>query len=376
MTEDSGHIQSTERLEEEDAISLLDLLLVFARHKKKIFIIPFLIGCATAVYSLQVPEIFASKTTLLPPQQQKQSSAMAMLNQMGPMAGLAGDALGLQSSGELYVAILESRRIGDRIIKEFDLCTVYEGAKTTNDVWETLAGATTVSLGRKNGMITISVEDRDPQRAADMANAYAEELDKLTHEFALDEASRRRIYLENRLTQVKEKLEKAEIALKTSQEKSGLIVLDEQAKGIIEAVATIKGQIVAKEIELEDTFENMGAQLLKEASKKTNDDAGDGTTTSTVLAQALVEEGFKNVAAGADPMALKRGLEMGVKSVQATIASMASNNFNLNPMEIIYSGLFCAPWDFQLRSIRRWHHVKHFTFLVKKCKRSVRRALA
>jgi len=83
------------------------------------------------------------------------------------------------------------------------------------------------------------------------------------------------------------------------------------------------GVTIAKEIELEDEFENMGAQLLKEASKKTNDDAGDGTTTSTVLAQAIVEEGFKNVAAGADPMALKRGLEIGVKTVQETIDGLS-----------------------------------------------------
>ena len=83
------------------------------------------------------------------------------------------------------------------------------------------------------------------------------------------------------------------------------------------------GVTIAKEIELDDPFENMGAQLLKEASKKTNDDAGDGTTTSTVLAQAIVEEGFKNVAAGADPMALKRGLELGVKTVQKTIDKMS-----------------------------------------------------
>ena len=80
------------------------------------------------------------------------------------------------------------------------------------------------------------------------------------------------------------------------------------------------GVTIAKEIELEDPFENMGAQLLKEASKKTNDVAGDGTTTSTVLAQAIVHEGFKNVAAGADPMALKRGLEKGVEQVQSPTA--------------------------------------------------------
>ena len=67
------------------------------------------------------------------------------------------------------------------------------------------------------------------------------------------------------------------------------------------------GVTIAKEIELEDHFENMGAQLLKEAASKTNDVAGDGTTTATVLAQAIIHEGFRNVTAGADPMAIKRG---------------------------------------------------------------------
>src|SRR3989339_1451978 len=68
------------------------------------------------------------------------------------------------------------------------------------------------------------------------------------------------------------------------------------------------GVTVAKEIELEDKFENMGAQIVKEAASKTNDTAGDGTTTSTVLAQALVEEGLKNISAGANAMMGKRGL--------------------------------------------------------------------
>ncbi|MDA1257087.1 MAG: chaperonin GroEL, partial [Chloroflexi bacterium] len=84
------------------------------------------------------------------------------------------------------------------------------------------------------------------------------------------------------------------------------------------------GVSIAKEIDLEDPFENMGAQLLKEASKQTNDDAGDGTTTSTVLAQAIISEGFKNVAAGSDPMAIKRGLEMGVIDVRKTISKLST----------------------------------------------------
>jgi len=78
---------------------------------------------------------------------------------------------------------------------------------------------------------------------------------------------------------------------------------------------THDGVTVAREIELEDPFENMGAQLLKEAATKTNDIAGDGTTTSVVLAQTIVHEGLRNIAAGANPMLLKRGLEKGVAAV-------------------------------------------------------------
>ncbi|MGD0751343.1 MAG: TCP-1/cpn60 chaperonin family protein, partial [Anaerolineales bacterium] len=78
---------------------------------------------------------------------------------------------------------------------------------------------------------------------------------------------------------------------------------------------THDGVTVAKEIELEDPFANMGAQLLKEAATKTNDIAGDGTTTSTVLAHAIVTEGLKNLAAGANPMRLKLGISRGVETV-------------------------------------------------------------
>ncbi|MCD6474674.1 MAG: chaperonin GroEL [Anaerolineaceae bacterium] len=86
---------------------------------------------------------------------------------------------------------------------------------------------------------------------------------------------------------------------------------------------THDGVSVAKEIELEDPFENMGAQLLKEAATKTNDIAGDGTTTSTVLAHAIVTEGLKNLAAGANPMLLKYGIEKAVKIVAEEIANQA-----------------------------------------------------
>ena len=86
---------------------------------------------------------------------------------------------------------------------------------------------------------------------------------------------------------------------------------------------TNDGVSIAKEIELEDPYEKIGAELVKEVAKKTDDVAGDGTTTATVLAQALVREGLRNVAAGANPMALKRGIEKAVEAVSAQLLQMA-----------------------------------------------------
>lgn len=94
------------------------------------------------------------------------------------------------------------------------------------------------------------------------------------------------------------------------------VVLD---KGFGSPTITNDGVSIAKEIELEDKFQNMGAELIKEVAEKTNDIAGDGTTTAVVLAQAIIEEGLKNVTAGSDPLGIKRGIDMAIK---ATIKSL------------------------------------------------------
>src|SRR6188474_1481385 len=88
---------------------------------------------------------------------------------------------------------------------------------------------------------------------------------------------------------------------------------------------TKDGVSVAKEIELGDKFENMGAQMLKEVASKTSDVAGDGTTTATVLAQAIVKEGLKNVTAGADPMGLLRGIDKAVGVVVKELATLSKS---------------------------------------------------
>ena len=100
------------------------------------------------------------------------------------------------------------------------------------------------------------------------------------------------------------------------------VVLD---KSFGAPLITNDGVTIAKEIELEDKFENMGARIVKEVSEKTNDVAGDGTTTATVLAQSMIKEGVKNVAAGADPMAMKRGIDKTVKVAVEALKGISSD---------------------------------------------------
>ena len=93
---------------------------------------------------------------------------------------------------------------------------------------------------------------------------------------------------------------------------------------------TKDGVTVAKEIELQDPFENMGAQMVNEVASKTSDNAGDGTTTATVLAQAIFREGMKNVTAGANPMDIKRGIEDSVQTLVPEIQKLAKPTKNKN----------------------------------------------
>ena len=102
------------------------------------------------------------------------------------------------------------------------------------------------------------------------------------------------------------------------------VVLDKKFGG---PLITNDGVTIAKEIELDDPFENMGAQLVREVATKTNDIAGDGTTTATLLAQAIIREGMKNVAAGANPMILKRGIQ---KAVDVAVSAIGDHSQQIN----------------------------------------------
>ncbi len=129
------------------------------------------------------------------------------------------------------------------------------------------------------------------------------------------------VFTEDARKKLKEGVDVMANAVKTTLGPKGRNVALDKKFG--SPTVTHDGVTVAREVELEDAFANMGAQLLKEAATKTNDIAGDGTTTSVVLAQAIVHEGLKNIAAGANPMLLKRGLEKGATAVVDAIKADA-----------------------------------------------------
>ena len=230
---------------QDDEISLIDLAITLAKHKKLIIGAPLIVAIVVAIYSFFIPPIYTADVQMLPPQQQ--SSASAMLSQLGALGGMAG-AAGIKNPNDTYVAMLKSRTIQDSMIKRFKLQAVYK-TKTPEKTRGALNGATKVTVG-KDGIIGISVDDESPQRAAILANGYVDALQQMTQVFAVTEASHLRLFYEKQLLQAKHNLGDAEIALKQLQEKTGIIHLDSQAQLGIGTAANIKGQIAMKEVEL------------------------------------------------------------------------------------------------------------------------------
>lgn len=228
---------------------VLDLLIVVA--KRKWFVLKFVGAAAilSIVISLLLPSLYTAETRLMPPQQSQSMSVTAMLGQLGPLASLAGKDMGLlKNPSDLYVSVLQSRTVADDLIDRFSLMRVYD-QKYRVDAQRKLSGRSSIKA-EKDGTITIDVEDRDPQRAADLANAYVDELQKLTKTLAVSEASRRRIFFEQEMKQASQDLARAKDALKQTQEKTGILFLEPQSKAMISMAASLRAQVAAKEAEV------------------------------------------------------------------------------------------------------------------------------
>src|SRR5438552_9043121 len=236
---------------DDNEINLLDLLIVLAKHKRIVLGIPFVTAIGAAVISLLLANIYTGTTRILPPQQST-SAATALLSQLGGqlggIAGAAGGALGIRNPNDLYVGMLKSRTVADNLISRFELGKVYDESYLSN-VRKRLERGTTITAGR-DGIITVEVDDKDPKRAADLANAYVDELMKLTKVLAVTEASQRRLFFERQLVQAKDNLTAAEVAARQGLQKGGLAQVDAQGRSMIAVTARLRAEISAKEVQL------------------------------------------------------------------------------------------------------------------------------
>jgi len=208
---------------------------------------------ATAIAFL-IPKRYESTTRLMPPDSQSSSgvamAAAALSGRVGGLGGIAGDLLGLKSTSELFVGILGSRTVEDKLIQQFDLNRVYRDRRM-EDARKDLADHSDIAVDRKSQIITVKVTDRSPQRAAAMGRAYVEELNRLVAELSTSGARRERIFLEGRLQAVKQDLEAAEKEFSQFASKNTAIDIKEQGKAMVEAAATLQGHLIAAQSELE-----------------------------------------------------------------------------------------------------------------------------
>ena len=233
--------------ENNDEIHLLDILTALARQKKILFTVPLITGVLAIAAAFLIKPTYSSTAVILPPQQQS-SGVSAMLGQLGGLAGAAGGITGLKNPNDLYVAMLQSRTIADKLISRFDLKTRFE-EETLDEARKKLDKIATV-VSDKAGTISVLVEDKDPKFAAELANAFVSELSNLTKGLAITDAAQRRLFFEKQLIAVKDDLANAEIALRKTQESTGMLQLDGQVQGIIRNVAQLEGTIAAKEVQL------------------------------------------------------------------------------------------------------------------------------
>ncbi len=232
----------------EDEINLLEYLLVIVKQKRMIFracVITFILACGI---TLLLPNIYTSTARILPPQETEMGLSGALGGGLSDLAAMAGVSVG-SASGDLYVGMLRSRTIADKIIDHFDLMAVYDEDYRVK-MYGKLDDLVNISLGEEDGIVAISVDDENPVRAAEIANAYVEELKSLNVKINLNNAGRERLFLEERLLQVKKELLATEESLKLFQEKNKTIRIDDQATAIIEAIASLKGDLASKEVQL------------------------------------------------------------------------------------------------------------------------------
>jgi uncharacterized protein involved in exopolysaccharide biosynthesis len=217
---------------------------VLKKNWKALAGIPLIAGLMTFALTFLIPPRYTATVVFLPPQQQ-QSMASTALQSIGMLTGLGG-GLGVKNPVDQFVSFVLSATIRDKLVNQFKLMDVYDESLREDARKELLKR--THAVGGKDGLVTLEVEDTDPTRAADMANAYIKELDRMMDLLALTDSQRRRAFLETQIKKTNKALGEAELALKKSGVGAGVMNVSPEAA--VAQVATLKAQIAATEVQL------------------------------------------------------------------------------------------------------------------------------
>jgi len=242
------NISPSELDDDGPTIGLVDLLTWLGEGKRRIGLTTLFFALIALVYAMLIAPIYTARVTLLPPGSQQQSGSAAALAALGSLGGLAG-GLGAKTPDELYVALVKSDSVIRALDERFDLKKRY-GVTANETLRKVVPAYVRVSSDKKSGVITVEVDDKDPQFAADLANALPGELTKVMSRLAVSEAQQRRVFYEQQLKETKDRLIKAEQDMRSVQEKSGVIVLDKQAEALIGGAAQLRGLIAEREVQL------------------------------------------------------------------------------------------------------------------------------
>jgi uncharacterized protein involved in exopolysaccharide biosynthesis len=242
------------RYVEEEGPGLIELARVLRQHIRLLVAGPLVAGLAALAYTFWIAPTFTAVTTFLPPQQQ-QSAASSLLASLGPLANLAGaNANALRTPADQYVAFMQSATISDRIIEHFKLMQEYE-ANFRIDARKQLASNVRITVGKKHGLITVEVDDKRPERAAEIANRYVDELRQMTSTIAVSEAQQRRLFFEHQLKQTRDSLTAAQLNLQASGFSQG--ALKAEPKAAAEGYARLQAEVTATAVRLHATRGNL-----------------------------------------------------------------------------------------------------------------------
>ncbi len=287
-------------------------LTVALRHWKTLLAIPLIVGAVAVAGSYLITPLYTARTLFVPPQQSSSPTAAALAS-LGALSGLAGNVAGLKSTADQYVSLLQSTNVEDRIIDQFGLLKVYDVDKRTF-ARRKLEQRVRVNLGRKDGLITIEVDDQDPKRASEMANQHVGELRRLSASLALTETQQRRVFFEGELKRTQADLIAAQAKLQDSGFNADAIKAEPRAAA--ESYARLKAEATTAEVRLR----TLRSQLTESAPEVRTQQA-----SSQAISDALRRlETAASTAGGSDYLGLYRDFKY-----KENLFEMLSRQFEL-----------------------------------------------